>query len=962
MKKRKRLGVKRVGYLLLSVSLLAPIANPIPVVAATTNSSEISESGSSLDTGLLTNDLPSTSQEETVSDQVAIASTYVTVTKKDYQFFADLEGKKRETATSLYEHTYLVEEKQQDETGTSYFQVSTQNTTGYLLATDVTEGSEAWGPVYPFSETIKVINKELKVFDESFVEIGIAGDLQDESYQATGVYHHSDGNDYYLLTNETGAFAAIIESSGVAVVEDETTETSDSTTTDTSSDTTTSETEDSITGESTTESTVDSSSDMTDGTVDSSTDAESTDSSAEAVTNTPSATTDAKPTPSIDQTTDDQGKPVVIDKYVSIVKKGQKLWETIDGNVLGTTDSLMDKTFHSTEMVTVDGVTYYQLVDGKGKFHGYVAATAIKLAPTPAGIMHSSNQYGSVLKANGTLWKNLELTASVSTKSLLNQTYHVKGWYRHLNGSKLFAIYDNSNKLLGYLKEGDLAIARNRGGIWHGITEYITVTKKTWSVWRDLEFKEGSSASRLYDQTYQVRGWYRHFNGAKYLSLYDNHGKWVGYLNEGGGKVTSNRGGLFHSTKTYVTITKKNWTLWRDFNFASDHSTNPYVNQTYQVRGWYRHYNGAKYLSLYDNHGKWLGYLNEGGGKVTTNRGGLHHSTKQYITITKKNWTLWRDFNFSKGTSTNNYVNHTYQVRGWYRHYNGAKYLSLYDYKGKWIGYLNEGGGKSGSNRGGMWHKTSQYVTVTKNNWTAWRDFDFKSGKSTSSLYKQTFKVTGWYRHYNGAKYYSLYDFSGKWQGYVNAEGAKVEKLPSSILLDVPWVSQFVPYYTPKGCAGASMTMLLRSKGINVSLKYVQDNLPMYPAVAGGQIGNPYSIYGFERVIQPDALTAYAKRWYPYVRNITGYTTDQIKQEVLSGNPVLFIGCSSYHHGGPSRNHCKVITGYRDGKFRVQDPLYNTVFDRPGTQGRGTYDLGPIYWESMSLFNAEYAKKAIVID
>ena len=446
------------------------------------------------------------------------------------------------------------------------------------------------------------------------------------------------------------------------------------------------------------------------------------------------------------------------------------------------------------------------------------------------------------------------------------------------------------------------------------------------------------------------------------MSVYDNQGKWLGYLNANGGNISSNRGGLHHATKEYITITKKGWSLWRDFDFKVGVATDKYVNQTYQVRGWYRHYNGNKYVSVYDNQGKWLGYLNANGGNVSSSRGGMWHKTSSYITITKKNWSIWKNFNFDSGKSTNAYINKTYQIRGWYRHYNGNKYLSLYDSQGKWFGYINASGGKETSNRGGIWHSASQYITVSKNNWTIWKDFHFKNGSSTSSLYKQSFKVKGWYQHYNGNKYYSLYDFKGNWRGYLNSGGGKVFNLPSSISIDVPWVSQFIPYYTPKGCAGASMTMLLRSKGVNVSLKYVQDNLPLYPWVEGGQIGNPYSIYGFKRVIQPEALKNYAKRWYPYVRNISGYTTEQIKLEVLSGKPVLFQGVSSYHDGSSSRNHCKVITGYKNGKFRVQDPLYNSVFDRPGTQGGGAYDLGPIYWESMSQFNWEYAKKAIVID
>lgn len=82
---------------------------------------------------------------------------------------------------------------------------------------------------------------------------------------------------------------------------------------------------------------------------------------------------------------------------------------------------------------------------------------------------------------------------------------------------------------------------------------------------------------------------------------------------------------------------------------------------------------------------------------------------------------------------------------------------------------------------------------------------------------------------------------------------------PVERTLNVPYVSQYVPVFSPWGCAGASMTMLLRYKGKTVDLKYVQDNLPMYPNDKGGQKGNVYTGAGFGWVITPDSLANYAK-------------------------------------------------------------------------------------------------------
>lgn len=875
MKKRKGLW-KKIGYLFLTVSLLASSFGSIPVMAATeTGEGEVSSEG--LITGAL-----ATSEESVIDGMTEDSSEeepqYVTITNKEYELYADLAGTKLSYDQDLYQRTFILEEELPDEAGANYYQISGEDFFGYIPEADATLGTEAWGPRYELSEAVTIKNPDISLFDETFTEIGKASQLTEVSYQATGVYHHSDGKEYYYLIDANGAFAGILESSGTEPLaappvdtgasEEQTSDTADS------SKNTTEQKDSETSEEATTTENPESSEQAT-----VSENAETTTSTINEAPIKKAARTDESTKASSEET-----KAEIINTYVTITKKSIPIWEVVDEKKLGTTDSLLDHTYHSTEKLTVAEKVYYGLYDKNNKFVGYVAETAVKLANTPAGIRHSTNQYGTVTKNNGTLWKNLTFTSKTSTSSLQNRTYHIKEWYRHLDGTKFFALYGSNGKLVGYLNANAVAIAATPGGIWHA----------------------------------------------------DNH---------------------------YVSLTKKNWTIWKDFSFKSGISTNTLLDQTVHVKGWYRHYNGRKYLSLYNNQGKWLGYLNEDGGKTGKGRGGAWHGTKQYVTVTKKSWTIWTEFDFKNGRSTSSLYHKTYRVKGWYRHYNGKKYLSLYDHNGKWQGYLNANGAKTGKGRGGIWHKTSQYVKVTKSNWSVWTEFDFKSGTSTKPLTKRIFKVKGWYQHYNGKKYYSLYDFSGKWQGYINAKGTKVTTLPKSKMLNqVPWVSQFVPYYTPKGCAGASMTMLLRSKGVNVSLKYVQDNLPMYPAVSGGQIGNPYSIYGFKRVIQPDALTNYAKRWYPYVRNITGYTPAQIKKEVLSGHPVLYIGCSSYHRGGPARNHCKVITGYKNGKFRVYDPLYNTAFDKPMSQGLGVYDRGPIHWVNAKQFKAEYVGKAIVID
>lgn len=176
----------------------------------------------------------------------------------------------------------------------------------------------------------------------------------------------------------------------------------------------------------------------------------------------------------------------------------------------------------------------------------------------------------------------------------------------------------------------------------------------------------------------------------------------------------------------------------------------------------------------------------------------------------------------------------------------------------------------------------------------------------------------------------------------------------TSIKLSVPYVSQYAPIRTPWGCASAALAMLLKYDGVNITtstLKYMQDNLPRWPYVVGGQKGDPYTGAGFGWVINSKALTDYGHRWSDKVRDISGANAEIIKNLVLSGHPVLYYGWSPYQdlRTDLNRNHCKVIVGFQNNQFIIQDPL--AWPDRPGNT----------YSRSIAQFNREYAGNALTI-
>lgn len=183
----------------------------------------------------------------------------------------------------------------------------------------------------------------------------------------------------------------------------------------------------------------------------------------------------------------------------------------------------------------------------------------------------------------------------------------------------------------------------------------------------------------------------------------------------------------------------------------------------------------------------------------------------------------------------------------------------------------------------------------------------------------------------------------------------------SGVVHSVQYFSQFSPVWAGWGCAGAALTMLLSIHNCWPGVGNVIAGIPM--GGNGGQIGNQYNGAGFSRVIQPNALTAYAHRWYAGVEDSSGATINQIMQCVLAGHPVLYYGFSGYDAGG-ARNHCKVIVGYNynSGLFHVYDPCYYSFYSGAGSTGHTAFDRGANSWITWGQLASEYAGQALTID
>ena len=216
---------------------------------------------------------------------------------------------------------------------------------------------------------------------------------------------------------------------------------------------------------------------------------------------------------------------------------------------------------------------------------------------------------------------------------------------------------------------------------------YVQITKKNYQMWQNFNWKKRDNSTRFYGKTFKAKGHYKHRNGETYYSLYDYKGNWYGYLNSKATKKVKAQGNYI-SDGRYIKITKNNYDMWQNFGWKKKNKTTTVYGKTFKARGRYEHFNGSTYYSLYDNNGKWYGYLNAQATKGSKPEGS-YISDGRRVEIISKNYDIWQNFNWKKRDTTKKYDRKILNARGRYEHFNGSTYYSLYDDKDKWIGYLN---------------------------------------------------------------------------------------------------------------------------------------------------------------------------------------------------------------------------------------------------------------------------------
>lgn len=388
---------------------------------------------------------------------------------------------------------------------------------------------------------------------------------------------------------------------------------------------------------------------------------------------------------SVTLATGNQGVPQAYSKYVNI-KGNQNIWNGFDFKTNKPAANYKNQTLQAREVYShFNGARYLSLYTNKGQLLGYIDESGVTVATGNQGLPQTYQKYVSV-KGSHNIWNGFDFKTSKPAANYKNQTLQTREIYSHFNGSRYLSLYTNKGVLLGYIDETGVTVAPGNQGVPQAYSKYVSI-RGHYNIWSGFDWKTSQLGSNYKNQTFEARESYTHFNGSTYLSLYNNKGALLGYINASGVNVAKGRQGVHQKYGKFVTL-KGYYDIWDGFSFRTKKLGKDHKGKTYQARGIYHHFNGLRYLSLYDNKGNWLGYINEKGASLAKGRQGTYQSYNQLVRISSNRPIIWTNFGF-KGKVSGNHKNKIYLAKGYYTHFNGSRYLSLYN-NGKWVGYINE--------------------------------------------------------------------------------------------------------------------------------------------------------------------------------------------------------------------------------------------------------------------------------
>lgn len=383
-------------------------------------------------------------------------------------------------------------------------------------------------------------------------------------------------------------------------------------------------------------------------------------------------------------------------------------------------------------------------------------------------VRNESNNFITLTSGKkATIYNNHSLNESIDIDTLINRTYQIQEEVTIKN--KVFlSLLDSQDNLVGFIEKGTFSETKNKQGIYTNFNRFINITTQNQNIYSNFEWKNKYNSTNFINNTFLAKGVYYHQNGENYLSLYDSKDIWIGYINEKFITESNTRFGNSFDYNQFVTITSNNYDIYSDLNWNKKISSKDVINHTFTAKELYNHFNGNQYLAIYDINNQLYGYINQSATTKADGPQGIYHNFNKYVTVKSKNYQFYNNFQWGFRSNSSSYFENTYQARGIYYHQNGQSYLSVYDSKGKWLGYINKNAMTISESPQGAYKALDKYATVTSNNYDIWQNFSWKKKTHSKHYTKQTLFVKGKYHHFNGGIYYSIFNNKNQWIGYIN--------------------------------------------------------------------------------------------------------------------------------------------------------------------------------------------------
>ncbi|WP_272927946.1 GH25 family lysozyme, partial [Candidatus Enterococcus willemsii] len=86
--------------------------------------------------------------------------------------------------------------------------------------------------------------------------------------------------------------------------------------------------------------------------------------------------------------------------------------------------------------------------------------------------------------------------------------------------------------------------------------KFVTITHRNYPILKSVDGDKKDNSDNHYGKVYEAKQ-YADYNGIRYISLYNNKGLLVGYINEGATQIANGQNGVYQTYNQYVTIKSK---------------------------------------------------------------------------------------------------------------------------------------------------------------------------------------------------------------------------------------------------------------------------------------------------------------------------------------------------------------------------------------------------------------------